>query len=69
MLNLLEKFMQDPKQSSKSDPDLNPDPRKIISDPQHWEKRCSPILKLARGVDPGCVDIMPRKRVTLQVRT
>ena len=26
-------------------------------------------LKDARGVEPGCVDIMPRKRVTFHVRT
>jgi hypothetical protein len=29
----------------------------------------SPILKLANGVDPGWVEIMPRNLVTLQVRT
>ena len=26
-------------------------------------------LKDARGVEPGCVEIMPRKRVTFHVRT
>ena len=26
-------------------------------------------LKEARGVEPGCVEIMPRKRVTFHVRT
>ncbi len=57
--------MQNSKHPSKSDPD----PKKFISDTQHKKKRCSPILKLARGVEPGWVEIMPRKRVTLQVRT
>ncbi len=59
MLQLLEKLLQH----------SSPDMRKIISDTEHKKKRCSPILKLARGVEPGWVEIMPRKRVTLQVRT